>query len=280
MIKDICVHLTGDAADGAKLAHAGRIAGLFGSHVTGLFLNILPELRLSRIEEADVAALLARETAAVRAEGDVTERALAARLLDLGTLAELRRHDVTAGLVRTVVATEARTSDLLIASRPYRADGTSRWPTLVEGAIFSSGRGVLLVPDGADPKEGGIDTALVAWQDTREAARAVAEAMPLLRSARSVVVAMAEGDGAAEAMHREPGADVARHLDRHGVKVELRHIAGWTDSAAALLHEIGQSGAELAVLGAYGHSRLRQWILGGVTREFLTRCAVPMLVAH
>lgn len=279
VIKDICVHLDG-RSDAPRLAVAGRIAGLFGSHVTGLFLNILPEPRVSLIQDPDITALLVAETAAVRAEGDATERVLAARIRDLTPQGEVQRHDIPVSRVGVVAGSAARTSDLLIASRPYDADGTSRWPGLVEAGLFASGRGVLLVPDRAAVADGPIGTVLVAWRDTREAARAVAEAMPLLRAARNVIVAMAEGETASEAAGYEPGADIARHLSRHGVAVELRHLAGWTEPSDALLHEIALTGAEFAVLGAYGHSRFREWITGGVTHDFLARCPVPMLMAH
>jgi nucleotide-binding universal stress UspA family protein len=279
VIKDICVHLDGTAADAAKLAHAAAIAALFDSHVTGLFINLLPEVRLSRVEDADVTAMLAVRLREARAEGDAIARSLSTRVQALTALAEIRRHDLYEGQIWGTVATEARTSDLLIASRPYDADGPSRWPHLVEAAIFASGRSVLLVPGDVPPADQ-PGTVLVAWQDTREAARAVAEAMPLLVRARRVIVAMVEGSLASEAEQREPGADIARHLDRHGVRVELRHLPGWIDPAAALVNEILRAGANLAVIGAYGHSRLREWVLGGVTRSLLTHCPVPLLLAH
>ena len=77
-----------------------------------------------------------------------------------------------------------------------------------------------------------------------------------------------------------PGADIARHLDRHGINVELRQISGWSNPAEALLNEAEKSGAQMIVMGGYGHSRFREWVLGGVTRDILKVATVPVLLAH
>jgi nucleotide-binding universal stress UspA family protein len=89
--------------------------------------------------------------------------------------------------------------------------------------------------------------------------------------------------GAGEAPEQEghePGADIARHLDRHGVRVEIRHVTGWSDPAEALLNETQKAAADLIVMGGYGHSRFREWILGGMTRDVLSLANVPVLLAH
>ena len=94
------------------------------------------------------------------------------------------------------------------------------------GALFASGRSVYVGPESAAPAGREIKTVLVAWNDAREAARALAEAMPFLERAQEVVVAMVDRDSPADVKGAEPGADIARHLDRHGVKVELRLRTG------------------------------------------------------
>lgn len=123
-------------------------------------------------------------------------------------------------------------------------------------------------------------TILVAWKNTREAARAVAEALPFLQQAQSVLVAVIEEDKAAEEQKLEVGADIGRYLSRHAVSAEIRKIAGWTDTGAAILNEAKQIGADMIVMGGYGHSRFREWILGGVTRRALSESTVPILTAH
>lgn len=285
MIKDIIVHLDGSADDAVRLAHAERIAAIFGAHIRGLYANILPEITLAMAEYAAVTPVIAASQDEARANGDQIERTLRRRFETIAAPAELRRFDLFAdGLWRTV-ASQARTADLMVTMKPYRADAPDCWPQVIEAALFASGRGVYVVPDEAIPvAQGTVEhmtkTVLVAWNDTREAARALSEAMPFLEKAQDVVVAIVDRDGPAEARNAEPGADIARHLDRHGVKVELRHVANWDNTADALLNEIRRLDVGLVVLGAYGHSRFREWITGGVTRRFLTDCPSPMLMAH
>lgn len=285
MIKDIIVHLDGSADDAARLFHAERVAAIFGAHIRGLYANILPEITLALAEYGAVAPVIAASQDEARANGDEIERMLRRRFDLIAAPAELRRFDLFANALWKTVASQARTADLLVALKPYRTDAPDCWPEVIEAALFASGRGVYVVPDEATPvahrtADNEIKTVLVAWSDTREAARALSQAMPFLEKAREVVVAIVDRDGPAEAKSAEPGADIARHLDRHGVKVELRHVPDWDDTADALLNEVKRLDVDLVVLGAYGHSRFREWITGGVTRRFLADCPAPMLMAH
>ena len=136
----------------------------------------------------------------------------------------------------------------------------------------------MFVPPASKP--GKFDTVFVAWKNTREAARAVAEAMPFLRRASQVIVGLVEEEGASEQFGIEPGADIGRYLSRHGVGAEIRPINGWVYAGEALLNESQRTGADLVVMGGYGHSRFREWVLGGATRHLLTHAAVPVLIAH
>jgi nucleotide-binding universal stress UspA family protein len=115
----------------------------------------------------------------------------------------------------------------------------------------------------------------VAWKDTREARRAVWDALPLLREAEEVLM-IAVGDSAKEA-----GAlDVQEHLDQHGVKAKVLHAHRDIPVADELIRLAEEQGVDLIVSGAYGHSRTREWILGGVTRELLDHAPVCCLMAH
>ncbi len=278
MIRDILVHLDGSAQDETRIIHAEAIAGPFDAHVTGLFTNVVPTPVIPAADGLAVASILEENRLQAEAAGDAHATRLAQRLDALAAPTELRRFDLFADAVWSAVARQARACDLFVTLRPYGADESSRWPEVVEAALFGSGRGVYVVPPNVSARP--LGTVLVAWNDTREVAHAVAEAMPLLRLAKQVVVATVDTDGPPEEDREEPGADIARHLDRHGVRVDLRHLPEWREVSRALLNEIEKSGADLAVLGAYGHSRLREWMLGGATRDFLTHCPVPMLMAH
>jgi nucleotide-binding universal stress UspA family protein len=121
---------------------------------------------------------------------------------------------------------------------------------------------------------------LIAWKNTREAAVATAAAIPVLQAAAQVTVAVVEEDGASEERGEAVDEDIGRYLSRHGIRGEVRLVDGWSNVPAAILHEAGKVSADLIVLGAYGHSRLREWALGGATRDVLSQATVPVFTAR
>lgn len=149
---------------------------------------------------------------------------------------------------------------------------------IVESALFESGRPVILVPyiQKAPLK---LDRVMVCWDGSRPAARAIADAMPLLERAGLVeVVIVANERGKQDEI---PGADMGQHLARHGLKVEVKRIAmDDIDVADALLSHAADSSADFIVMGGYGHSRLREFVLGGVTHSILRSITAPALMAH
>ena len=149
---------------------------------------------------------------------------------------------------------------------------------IIEAALFDTGRPVLVVPY---IQRAGLrlDRILLCWDGSRSAARAAADALPFLRRGRLVeVVTVASEPAKTDEM---PGADIAQHLARHDVKVELNRIVTVeTDVASTILSHAADSSADLLVMGGYGHSRLREFILGGVTREILSSMTVPTLMSH
>ena len=153
---------------------------------------------------------------------------------------------------------------------------------LAENVALASGRPVLIVPYVGTYSNVGRRV-MVAWDASREAARAVADALPVLQAAESVVTLSANpGSGPRPDRHGDlPGADIARHLARHGVNVEVHRIET-RDVAIAdmLLNRIADESIDLLVMGAYGHTRMREIWLGGVTRDVLRHMTVPVLVSH
>jgi nucleotide-binding universal stress UspA family protein len=119
---------------------------------------------------------------------------------------------------------------------------------------------------------------MVAWDRSDVAARAIAGAMPLLARAKLVQVVTASMDHAADVDH--PGFNIARHLARHGLPVELKVVSTTIDIGNTLLSLAADEGSDLLVMGAYGHSRLRELILGGTTRDILKTMTLPVLMAH
>ena len=187
------------------------------------------------------------------------------------------RSSQTIASLADYLASEARCVDLIltgVASGDF-LDASRNVNT--GDLIMQAGKPVLLVPTTANSLK--LDRALVAWKDTRETRRAVSDALPLLKQAKAVTVAeLATEEELGNARKRVD--DVVAWLSRHGVKAEgLAQLS--TGDAAVALYALGQdSGADVVVAGAYGHSRFREWVLGGVTRELLlsaNRCA---LVSH
>jgi nucleotide-binding universal stress UspA family protein len=149
---------------------------------------------------------------------------------------------------------------------------------IIEAALFESGRPVLVVP--YIQKEGlNLDRVLVCWDASRNAARAIADAMPFLKRSKAIdVIVVATERPKSDEL---PGADIAHHLARHKLKVDLKRIVtGGGDVASALLSYAADSGADFIVMGGYGHSRLREFILGGATRGILSAMTVPTLMSH
>jgi nucleotide-binding universal stress UspA family protein len=149
---------------------------------------------------------------------------------------------------------------------------------LAESALFEGGRPVLLVPyiQEAEFKLGKV---LVCWDGSRAAARATGDALPFLARAEDIEVLIVAGErGKTDEI---PGADVGQHLARHGLKVDVKRIVATESNVAnTILSYVADSGADLIVMGGYGHSRLREFILGGVTRGILEAMTVPTLMSH
>ncbi|OBQ64491.1 universal stress protein [Mesorhizobium erdmanii] len=178
-----------------------------------------------------------------------------------------------------VIGRRARYADLTIVGPEVLASQMLK-EKIVAGALFSSGRPVLLVPKGAratlKPKH-----VLVAWDASLEAARAVRESLDILSRADEVRVVMV--DPIEDERHHgdEPGADVATYLSRHGAKVTVERLPSSNHSIGEVLrqHAVDTS-AELMVMGAYGHSRLRERIFGGVTRSMIENPGLPIIMAR
>ena len=149
---------------------------------------------------------------------------------------------------------------------------------IIEAALFDSGRPVLAVP--YIQKAGlTLNRVMVCWDGSRNAARAAADAMPFLRRAKTVEVVMVTAERAKS--DEMPGADIAHHLARHGLTVSVQRIVSVeTDVPNTILSYAADAGTDFLVMGGYGHSRLREFVLGGATRGILAAMTVPVLMSH
>ncbi|WP_108462435.1 universal stress protein [Devosia naphthalenivorans] len=274
MIKDIVVHLTGSQEDEVRLCFADALAGIFGAHLTGLLVHLEPELlAVPDPMYADVLQSMVDESASMTRQH---KSVLSARFERFAVANDLRIISGTRGTIGDALATEARASDLFVATRPHGDPGGDY--RVEEAVLFGSGGPCLFLPP-KKPTLAEIGSVLVAWKTRREAARAIKDAIPFLKKAKRVTLAIVT-DEAEQASNTASGADIGRYLSRHGIKAEIKELAGWHSAADALLNEIASSGPDLVVAGAYGHSRLQQRLLGGVTRALLSKCEVPVLMSR
>ena len=187
------------------------------------------------------------------------------------------RSTVMFTLLSDYLAREARSADLVITGIASGDLFDSSRSVNTGDLVMRAGRPVLVVPAAAGKVK--LDRVVVGWKDTREARRAVSDALPLLKGASHVaVVEIAVEEELAAA--RTQIEDVAGWLNRHGIKAECLTSPSTGDDATALYAMAQDQGADVIVAGAYGHSRLREWALGGVTRDLLLRANWCSLLSH
>jgi nucleotide-binding universal stress UspA family protein len=293
-LRDIVVVLDDSTASEIRLDSAVALAQQHGAHLTGLSaLDLLmptrPVVQPRSNPEGDTqpaAPLLnwaavppvdhpeADTQAAENAER--LEAAFRERLRFSGLQGDWR---VASGNLSETVVRQARQADLVILGQvnpdhPPPPAGRQ----LVEDVLMTSGRPILVIPYIGRFATVGTRI-LVGWNNSREAARAVNDAMPLLAKATSVTVLEASPRHPAPADATSAG--ITRHLTRHGIRAETtRTVTGSISTPDLLLNYAADMSADLLVVGAYGHSRLRELVLGGVTRELLRHMTLPVLMSH
>ncbi|WP_162419735.1 universal stress protein [Microvirga brassicacearum] len=278
MIKDVMVHLDGSLEDEIRLEYGQAIASAGQAHLIGAFTNLLPDLSIAMPFDGGAAAVVqvvSELEEQARKDGDATAKRLTERLTALQVEAELRRFDGTFGSMSIKMAELARYADLFVATRPCGAGDTPVWLDLVESVLFGGGRGLLIVPPGhRRPRP--VQTVLVAWNGSREAARALSEGLSFIENATRTVVLMIDPQPGAAT-----GSDIEGHLARHGVAAEIVSAASHGRRVAdVVLDEAGSISADLVIMGGYGHTRLREQVFGGATLDMLTISDLPMLLAH
>lgn len=272
---DVLVHLDGSPQDAANLAHAEMIATTFGAHVRGIFTHVIPASLVAVEPRLDLlSAAFWRDDAVI---ADTAEREARQRLLLLDAATDLLRADGMSHELGRTIAQLARAVDLVVLGRPY--GNATHGSDLLESVLFDAGAAAFVVPpEAARPKD--PETIVIGWRDTTECSHAIAAALPFLQNADRVCLVEVAETASDDPRAHLPAADMARHLARHGVAVDVRRLPHQASPAGALMNEAAIVGAELIVVGAYGRSRLREMLLGGVTRELLTRSTVPLLMAH
>ncbi|HEX2511882.1 MAG TPA: universal stress protein [Xanthobacteraceae bacterium] len=274
MPKDIVVNLMVAGSRDAAATYAVSVAKTFDAHLAGIafaYEPVLPAIVGGGIPES-----------VIEEQREENEKAARSAVAQFEATAKDVKHETRMVPASLAGAADtfgeiARVFDLAIVGQSER-DRVGPEELIVEGALFGSGRPILVVP--AD-YQGGIrlDRVLVCWNGGRNAARATANALPFLRRANAVEIVTVGTEASAPA--ETSAADLSRHLARHGIKADVKRIEpGNLKVSAAILNYAAKSGAGMLVMGGYGHSRLREFILGGTTRGVLAAMTVPTLMSH
>jgi nucleotide-binding universal stress UspA family protein len=277
-LKNLLVHLDFAKASPRRADAAIQLARAHDAHLTGLAIAAEPSVPAFVEGQVPVGVLReARQHLKQRVEElaeDFRKKAEAA-----GISYEVRREITMEHEVPDTVARHGRYTDLVILGQVDTEDPAAGRASMPEEVILTCGRPVLVIPFIGAKTLG--TRAVVAWNAGREAARAVNDALPLLERAQNVVVMSVNPRCGPRAHGEEPGADIATHLARHGVKVDVQHYAAEDIRVSdMLLSRVADDGDDLIVMGAYGHARMREMILGGVTREMLRAMTAPVLMSH
>jgi nucleotide-binding universal stress UspA family protein len=274
MIQDIIVSLAVGCSRDPAVGFAISVAEEFDAELAGVAFCYQPVAIGSPMDAIPAELIESQRTESAKAAREAIARFKeATATVDLP--AETRTVEAGLDDVPSTFGRLARTFDLAIVSQsePEKAGPEER---IIEAALFESGRPVIVVPY---IQKGGLtlDRVLVCWDGSRTAARALADAMPLLECAKSVeIVAVGNGHEGDQAHF----ASVEKHLARHGLAAEMKQITSDVDVASTILSHAADSSADFVVMGGYGHSRLREFVLGGVTRGILNAMTVPVLMSH
>jgi nucleotide-binding universal stress UspA family protein len=274
MIQDIIVSLAVGRPHDPAMGFAISVAETFDAELAGIAFCYAPVVVAGPMDAIPADLIESQQAENTKAAREaITRFKEAAATVDLP--AEMQTIEAGAEEAPSTFGRLARAFDLAIVSQsqPETAGPEER---IVEAALFESGRPVIIVPyiQKAGLK---LDRVLVCWDGSRTAARALADAMPLLELAKSIEIVTVgnghEGD-------KGQLASVEKHLARHGLTAETKQITADVDVASTILSHAADSSADLIVMGGYGHSRLREFILGGVTRDILNAMTVPVLMSH
>jgi nucleotide-binding universal stress UspA family protein len=275
--KDMLVALDSAADSRGRIELAAALAERFAAHLVGLYPVPSQEFlrRGGRFDPALVEPLYREWRAAALAEAEACRREFERAAGLRGVATEWRTF--TQGRDADP-AVHARYADLTILGQRDPTDAATR--VRPERVALACGRPLLIIPyAGHYPAVG--SRVLVGWDASREATRAVADAMPFLTAAEAVTVLAIDPHQGSKAHGDVPGADISRHLARHGVKAAVeRTVSAGVPTGDVLLSRAADLGADLLVIGAYGHSRARELLLGGVTRTILESMTLPVLMSH
>lgn len=280
MIQDIMLPVTGTAGDANALSAAIALAAAHEAHLSVVYPiasplpipgpfgitpdHLVDDIRARLLEDAEASASKLRP-----------------RLEKESISWEIRIDDARFTDPPRAMARQARYADLAMMTAPQQgASDANVVRAFFNSMLFESGRPLLAIPTN-HPADTPIQHAVMAWKPTRESARALHDALPLLANARSIDVVTVDPDVGEGGHGADPGVDIATHLARHDLRVNVVRIPRAEHTVAtSLLRHAADTDAQLLIAGGYGHSRMREWVLGGTTRELLQAMHLPILFSH
>jgi nucleotide-binding universal stress UspA family protein len=276
MVKDIIVNLSVTKEGSVVGKYAVSVAAALEAHLTGVAFVYDPVVPISG------AGYIPAEVIEIQREdnetaADAAIKSFTAATDQAGISAEPLITNASLARAGDHFARMARRFDLAIVGQA-EPEISSIEQIIGETTLFESGRPMIMVPyiQKAPFK---TDNVMICWDGSRTAARAVADAIPIIRRSGRVEIVIVTNERGKE--DEIEGADIGQHLARHGLKVDVHRISGGKiDVADALLSHAADSGADLMVMGGYGHSRLREFVLGGVTRSIFESMTLPVLLSH
>ncbi|MFT4795610.1 MAG: nucleotide-binding universal stress UspA family protein [Paracoccaceae bacterium] len=271
--KTILTYCDAEGRSDERLAAAITVARYFDAHLTVLGMGYeadMPVYAMGDVVGPAIVEIADQARALSIARADAARDALAIG----GVLGDAEPQVCSYGAMARQFGGHARFCDLAVLTRPYGDDVPGTAESAMDGALLDGDAPVLICPDGMD----GFDprTVLIAWNNSREALRAVRRAMPILERAETIEIALFDPSPA----DMGPAEQLAALLSRQGLSVEIaEHVRGSGPISASIATRTREMGADLLVMGAYGKSRFREYVLGGVTRDLLSAPPVPILLA-
>lgn len=271
-MKSLMVYVDRQSVSAAPLDATRALAERFDADVIGVAAadRVAP---LYFEEGAYAVELMERERKEIKTELTRIEQRFRTALAARSSRLEWR---AAVGFPAPFLAGHAHSADLIVVGH-LRQSFSAAWNVNAGDILMAAGRPLLVMPEGAKWRD--PDTIMLAWKQTREARRAFADALPLMKIARHItIVSVLEDDARDKVVNQQN--EVRRWLDKHGVNAAVRCEEVQDRAAVDLLEISSEIGSDLIVAGAYGHSRVGEWALGGVTRDLLARASCPLLLSH
>jgi nucleotide-binding universal stress UspA family protein len=278
--KTVLVHCSDKSRMARVLAPATQVAAGFEAHLIGLSVTPPVVIIPTGMPGAPDTMVIDEHCKAYRKDNPEKKATFETAGRARNLVLEWREADAGSTSVAEVVLQHAHAADLVVAMQ-----SDTKWPgsqrlDVTDRLVLGSGRPVLIIPNEGPQRDVG-DRVLVAWNAHREVARAVFDALPLLQRAKEVRVIWVNPQSEGELVQDIPAADICTALARHGVKCEATQaVQPRTNVGQTLLAQAKDCAADLLVMGCYGHSRLREFVLGGASEHILRHMSIPVLMAH